>query len=103
MESTARIPDPPWVESPNRDESRAALTREGIVTAAVKVLDEVGLDGLSMRRVAAELGTGAASLYWHVADKEQLIHLVLNRIMGELELPETDPEHWEEQVGGFAH
>jgi AcrR family transcriptional regulator len=103
MESTARIPDPPWWDSPNRDESRAALTREGIVTAAVKVLDEVGLDGLSMRRVAAELGTGAASLYWHVADKEQLIHLVLNRIMGELELPEPDPEHWEEQVRWFAH
>jgi TetR/AcrR family tetracycline transcriptional repressor len=73
------------------------------VTAAVKVLDEVGLDGLSMRRVAAELGTGAASLYWHVADKEQLIHLVLDRIMGELELPEPDSEHWEEQVKWFAH
>jgi AcrR family transcriptional regulator len=103
MQPPAHVPDPPWWDLPNREESRTALTREGIVTAAVKVLDEVGLDGLSMRRVAAELGTGAASLYWHVADKEQLIHLVLDRIMGELELPEPDPEHWEEQVKWFAH
>jgi AcrR family transcriptional regulator len=103
VESTTPIPDPPWWDSPNKVESRSALTREAIVSAAVKVLDEVGLDGLSMRRVAEELGTGAASLYWHVADKEQLIHLVLDRIMGEVELPEPDPEHWEEQIKWFAH
>jgi len=79
------------------------LTRQAIVTAALHVLDEAGLDGLSMRRVADELGTGAASLYWHVADKERLIHLMLDRVMGEIELPEPDPTRWEEQVREFAH
>jgi len=78
------------------------LTRQAIVTAALHVLDEAGLDGLSMRRVADELGTGAASLYWHVADKERLIHLMLDRVMGEIELPEPDPTRWEEQVREFA-
>ena len=73
------------------------------MTAALRVLDEAGLEGLSMRRVAEELGTGAASLYWHVADKEQLIHLVLDRVMGEIELPEPDPSRWEEQIREFAH
>ena len=79
------------------------MTRQAIVTAALHVLDEAGLDGLSMRRVADELGTGAASLYWHVADKERLIHLMLDRVMGEIELPEPDPTRWEEQVREFAH
>lgn len=78
------------------------MTRQAIVTAALHVLDEAGLDGLSMRRVADELGTGAASLYWHVADKERLIHLMLDRVMGEIELPEPDPTRWEEQVREFA-
>jgi len=52
--------------------------------------------------VLGELGTGAASLYWHVADKERLIHLMLDRVMGEIELPEPDPTRWEEQVREFA-
>jgi AcrR family transcriptional regulator len=96
------IPDPPWWDSPRRGEPRSVLTREAIVTAAIEVLDEVGLAGLSMRRVAAALGTGAASLYWHIADKDQLIDLMLDRIMSEVELPEPDPAHWQDQVRLFA-
>jgi AcrR family transcriptional regulator len=79
------------------------LSREAIVTAALAVLDEVGLEGLSMRRVAEAMGAGAASLYWHVADKEQLIHLILDRAMGEIDLPEPEPERWEDQLREFAH
>jgi AcrR family transcriptional regulator len=97
-----RAPEPPWWDTPGRAESRANLDRESIVTAAIKVLDDVGYEALSMRRVAAELDTGAATLYWHVTDKDQLIDLMLDRIMGELELPEPDPEHWEEQIRAFA-
>lgn len=96
-------PEPPWWDPRKGEESRATIDREAIVTAAIKVLDEKGLDGLSMRRVATELGTGAATLYWHVVDKDQLIDLILNRIMGEIELPEPDPERWEEQIRDFAH
>ncbi len=55
-----------------------------------------------MRRVAEELGTGAATLYWHVNGKEQLVHLVLDRVMGEIELPEPDPSRWEDQIREFA-
>jgi len=103
MDSDAHAPDPSWWGRPNRNQSRSTLTREAIVTAALAVFDQVGLEGLSMRRVAEALGTGAASLYWHVADKEQLIHLLLDRAMGEIELPEPDPERWEEQLREFAH
>lgn len=94
-------PEPPWWDL-KRTESRSTIDREAIVTAAIRVLDEVGLEGLSMRRVAGELGTGAASLYWHVADKDQLLDLMIDRIMGEIELPEPDPDNWEEQMKLFA-
>lgn len=97
------LPEPPWWEVPNRGQPRSSLTRETIVTAALAVLDLEGLDGLTMRRVAQELGTGAASLYWHVAGKEQLIHLVLDRIIGEVKIPEPDPSRWQEQIREFAH
>ena len=54
---------------------------------------------MTMRRVAEVLRTGAASLYAHVANKEELLELVVERVIGEAELPgEPDPDHWQEQV-----
>ncbi len=96
----AAVPDPPWWHS--RDESpradRRPLTRDAIVDAALTVLERDGLAGLSMRRLAKELGSGAASLYWHVGGKEELLGLVLDRIVGESKVPEPDPANWQEQV-----
>ena len=60
------MPEPPWKPAPRRRPARAPLTIEAIVDAAFRVLDREGANGLSMRRVAEELGTGPASLYWHV-------------------------------------
>jgi AcrR family transcriptional regulator len=92
----AAIPEPPWY----RPEAapRVPLTREAIVDAALTVLDAVGMEGLSMRRVAQELGTGAASLYWHVRNKDELFQLVFDRVTREVVLPEPDPAHWQEQL-----
>jgi AcrR family transcriptional regulator len=55
-----------------------------------------------MRRLAQELGSGAASLYWHVGDKEELLGLLLDRIVGETPVPEPDPEHWQSTVKELA-
>jgi AcrR family transcriptional regulator len=55
-----------------------------------------------MRKLAQELDVGAASLYWHVGDKEELLGLLLDRIVGEAEVPEPDPENWQEQVKELA-
>ena len=44
-----------------------------------------------MRKLAQELGAGAASLYWHVGNKEELLSLLLDRIVGEGDPPEPDP------------
>jgi AcrR family transcriptional regulator len=51
-----------------------------------------------MRKLAQELDAGAASLYWHVGDKEELLSLLLDRIVGESKIPAPDPANWQEQV-----
>jgi TetR/AcrR family transcriptional regulator, tetracycline repressor protein len=90
------IPEPPWHRKPSQP--RTPITRDAIVEAALLVLDKVGMDGLSMRRVADELGTGAASLYWHVRNKDELLQLIFDRVTREVVLPEPDPAHWKEQL-----
>lgn len=92
------VPDPPWQAAPRARPARAPLSQDAIVQAALRVLDRDGAAGLSMRRVAEELGTGPASLYWHVAGKDALINLIIDRVTGEIALPEPDPDHWLEQL-----
>jgi AcrR family transcriptional regulator len=77
---------------------RTALTVETIVAAAIEVLDEAGVAGLSMRRVARQLGTGAASLYAHLSGRDELLELVFDQLVGQVPLPEPDPERWREQL-----
>jgi TetR/AcrR family tetracycline transcriptional repressor len=101
---TTGIPEPPWRSrlawrASRNPGHRAPLTREAIVEAAVAVLDAEGVDGLSMRRVGEELGAGAASIYWHVRNKDELIQLVFERVITEIELPAPDPSRWREQLG----
>src|SRR3954451_1979806 len=96
----AAVPDPPWWRKrgePARA-GRKPLTRDAIVDAALTLLEREGLQGVSMRKLAQELDAGAASLYWHVGDKEELLSLMLDRIVGEAELVEPSSENWQEQV-----
>ncbi|MFI5647981.1 TetR family transcriptional regulator, partial [Kitasatospora sp. NPDC051705] len=51
---------------PDNDDTTPPLTREALTRAALRVLERDGLAGLSMRKVASEVGVKAASLYWHV-------------------------------------
>ena len=90
------LPEPPWRRA--QAPPRAPITREAIVEAALAVLNKEGIEGLSMRRVAEELGTGAASLYWHVRNKEELFQLIFDRVTREVVLPEPDPARWKEQL-----
>jgi AcrR family transcriptional regulator len=96
--SAMAIPEPPWQAAPRQRSARAPLSREAIVDAAFRVLDREGGAGLTMRRVADELGTGAASLYWHVASKDALVDLLIDRAAGEVPLPEPEPHRWQEQL-----
>lgn len=71
-----------WTRAPRRTRASGGLSRDQIVRAAVAVLDKDGLEALSMRRLGAELGAGATSLYWHVANKNELLELALDEIWG---------------------
>ena len=51
-----------------------------------------------MRRIAAVFDTGASSLYAHVANKEELLLLIFDRLCAEVPIPEPDPERWQEQI-----
>jgi AcrR family transcriptional regulator len=92
------VPPPPWATPARESKPRRQLSRDAIVEAALKVVDRDGVDALSMRRVAAELGTGAASLYWHVRNREELINLMIDDVARSIELPEPDPARWKEQL-----
>jgi AcrR family transcriptional regulator len=95
--------EPPWWRPPKgRGRGRLPLSRDAIVDAALAILDTDGVDALTIRHLGQELGTGSASLYWHIAGKDELGELVYDRIMGEIELPEPDPSRWEEQLKELA-
>jgi len=104
MPDDPEIPPPPWQRAPERPSRRRRdpISKEAIVAAAIAVLDREGLSALSMRRLAEELGTGAASLYWHVGSKDGLLDLVLDEIIGEGKVPDPDPERWPEQLKQIA-
>ena len=97
-------PEPSWrPPAHGRSVPRAPITRDAIVDAAIAVMDREGVDGLSMRRVAEELDTGAASLYWHVKNKDELLQLIFERTTEEVTLPAPDAAHWQEQVRSVAY
>ena len=99
-----QIPPPPWQRLPDRPtrRRREPISRDAIVAAAIRLLDREGLAALSMRRLADELGAGAASLYWHVGSKDGLLDLVLDEIIGEGQVPDPDPPQWREQLKDVA-
>ena len=68
----------PW-NRPQKRRTQPALSREQIVAEAFALLDAEGIDALSMRKLGARLNAGATSLYTHVANKEELLALVVDR------------------------
>lgn len=79
---------------------RERLSVDRIVDVAMRQMKEHGYDAVSMRSLARELGTGPASLYAHVANKDALDQLVVNRITEGITVPEPDPDRWAEQLKG---
>ena len=70
------------------------LSKQRVVLEAVGLADREGVDGLSMRRLAAVLGAGAMSLYHYVANKEELLDAMIDIVFEEIELP-TDATDWQ--------
>jgi AcrR family transcriptional regulator len=83
-------------------ETRTALTKERVIRAAMALADREGLESLTMRKLADELGAGAMSLYHYVPNKEQLVAEMIDVVFGEIEPPSTDLE-WKTALRRRAH
>jgi AcrR family transcriptional regulator len=98
------LPQPPQRHRAERRAGRRrGLDREAVVSAALSVLDAEGLDAVTIRRVAEELGTSGTALYTYVRDKDELVDLLLDRVIGEADLSAISASlPWEEQLRGIA-
>jgi len=78
--------------------AKAPLSRDGIVATGLELLSEQGLPGLSLRRIAAALDTGPASLYAYVANLEELRALVLDRALADVVEPAASNTEWRSRL-----
>ena len=69
---------------------RAPLSKERVLEAAIALAVRDGIESLTMRKLADELGAGAMSLYHYVPNKEELLDEMVDIVFGEIELPSTD-------------
>ena len=72
-------------------EPRAPLSRDRVLRAAISIADEGGLESLSMRKLAQDLGVEAMSVYYYVANKDEILDGILNFVITEFELAEGGP------------
>jgi AcrR family transcriptional regulator len=77
---------------------KAPITVDRIVDVAFRLVEAEGFDALTMRRLAAALQTGPASLYAHVRSKSELDDLLIGQLCSRVNLPAPDPEHWRAQI-----
>ena len=90
----------PSQEPPARSRARTLpprLSLELVVETALAVLDAEGLGGVTTRRVAEKLGTGQATLYAHVRNKDELLALVLDKVLSDIPLP-TARGTWQQRL-----
>lgn len=93
-----------WTRPRKQTREQPALSREQIIAAAIELLNTEGLEALSMRKLGARLNAGATSLYTHVANKDELIELVVDEALGQLrEADPADPRGWRAAVLDFAN
>ena len=78
-----------------------SLSRAEIVDAAIAIADAEGADAVSMRRIAQVLRAGTMSLYWHVANKDHLLDLMIDTLMAEVTIPEMTGD-WRADLQEFA-
>src|SRR6476660_5128504 len=102
MADRAAVPEVIWARPERAGRGpKPAYSRADIAAAAVRIADGGGLDAVSMRHVAAELGCGTMSLYNYVPRKEDLYELMVDAVGGEHELWEPTGD-WRADMGRVA-
>jgi AcrR family transcriptional regulator len=81
---------------------RPELTRDGIAAAALVVVDRDGASAFSMRAVATEVGVSPMSLYHHVADRAELVMLMVDAAMREVAMPGPSGDGWRDDLWHLA-
>jgi AcrR family transcriptional regulator len=104
---TSNKPEPQtsliWERLQQPASGRLALSRDQIVQTAMNIADAEGAQAITMRRIAAELGSTAMALYRHIFSKEDLLDLMLDAVFGEIALPEGPSGDWRADLRGFAY
>jgi TetR/AcrR family transcriptional regulator, tetracycline repressor protein len=85
-----------------RRKGRAPLNRERILAAALKLIDDAGLDALSMRKLGGVLGVDPMAVYHHIPNKEALLHAVVKQVFSVMAVPAPE-DAWQERVRQWAH
>lgn len=79
------------------------LTPDRIIATALVLIDQDGIDALSTRRLATELGVSSKAVYHYYANKDELLHAVYLAILDELDQPEDQGDAWPDQLRRRAH
>jgi TetR/AcrR family transcriptional regulator, tetracycline repressor protein len=87
---------------PARDEGeRIRLTRRAVVDRAMQLADTVGLDALTIRKLAQELGVTPMALYWHFRSKDELLNGLAELVWSEIDINVDDTAPWPDQLRGL--
>jgi AcrR family transcriptional regulator len=84
-----------------RNDLRTPLSRERILDTAIRLADEAGIESLTMRKLGEALGVEAMSLYHHVENKGDVVDAIVDRIVGEIELP-SGGDDWRTAISKCA-
>jgi AcrR family transcriptional regulator len=96
---TASVWTRPAISRPTR---KPHLTRALILDEAVRLLDRDGIEAFSMRALAEHLGSGTMSLYYHVPTRDEVLELVLDRVLGEIDTASWAASDWPDAVRALA-
>src|ERR1700727_2523856 len=96
--SSAAHPEP---ESAGGDGERARLTKSAVVDRAMQLADAAGLDGLTIRKLAQELGVTPMALYWHFRSKDELLDGLAERVWSEIDIEVDHAAPWPDQLRGM--
>ena len=77
------------------------LDRDVVTDAALRVAERNGVDGLTLRSLAVELGLSHTALYHHVKNKQEVIDLLAERVLSDVDVPAAGP--WQQRLRAFAH
>jgi len=99
MKKTRKLP-PGGTRTPNarKPGQRAGLTQEDVLSAAMRIVEQRGLEQVSMRRIADALGVAPNALYSYFADKTTLLDALFDAILGEIEVPVPAGEPWQDRL-----